>query len=179
MMEKMMKKTAGFVRPAGPEDAPAIGFVHDTAWRETYTGLIDRSFLDSRSAARSTAMAEREWPHMSVAVYEGRVVGFCGCGAARDADMRGMGEIQGIYLLRAYQRCGLGRALLEDAVCRLQAAGFQAAMLWVLSTNENARRFYEKNGFLPDGAEKTEVLGTPVVEVRYVRELLKCGACRD
>lgn len=160
-----------FVRPAKPQDAPEIGFVHYTAWQETYTGLIDRSFLDTRTVQRSTAMAEREWANMAVAVADGRVVGFCGCGEARDADLRDAGEIQGIYLLRGFQRRGLGRALLADALDRLRAAGYKTAYLWVLSTNENARRFYEKNGFAPDGAEKTAVLGTPVSEVRYVHKL--------
>lgn len=83
----------------------------------------------------------------------------------------GRGEIQGIYLLRAYQRHGLGRALLEDGLRRLRAAGYPSVCLWVLSTNENARRFYEKNGFVPDGTEKTEILGEPITEVRYVRKL--------
>ncbi|MGN0478236.1 MAG: GNAT family N-acetyltransferase [Hominenteromicrobium sp.] len=161
----------GFVRPAERGDAAAIGFVHHTAWQETYTGLIDRSFLAARTVTRSTAMAEWEWPHMSVAVWDGRVVGFCGCGEARDKDLRGAGEIQGIYLLRAFQHLGLGCALLEDALCRLRAAGYTSVYLWVLSTNENARRFYEKNGFTPDGAEKTEILGEPITEVRYVRAL--------
>ena len=32
-------------------------------------------------------------------------------------------------------------------------------------------RFYEKEGFQPDGAEKTAVLGTPVTELRYRRRL--------
>lgn len=161
----------GFVRPAERGDAAAIGLVHHTAWQETYTGLIAQSFLDARTVTRSTAMAEREWPHMSVAVWDGRVVGFCGCGEARDKDLCGAGEIQGIYLLRAYQRHGLGRALLEDGLRRLRAAGYSSAYLWVLSTNENARRFYEKNGFAPDGAEKTEILGEPITEMRYVRKL--------
>lgn len=161
----------GFVRPAERGDAAAIGLVHHTAWQETYTGLIAQSFLDARTVARSTAMAEQTWRNISVAVWDGRVVGFCGCGEARDKDLRGVGEIQGIYLLRAYQCRGLGRALLEDAFLRLRAAGYSSAYLWVLSTNENARRFYERNGFAPDGAEKIVILGEPITEVRYVHKL--------
>lgn len=41
------------------------------------------------------------------------------------------------------------------------------ATLWVLETNERARRFYEIAGWLPDGATKTEMRGS--VELREVR----------
>ncbi|NUL25824.1 hypothetical protein HRW17_26205, partial [Streptomyces lunaelactis] len=45
-------------------------------------------------------------------------------------------------------------------------------LLWVLKENDRARRFYEKAGFAPDGAEEPfEVDGVAVPEVRYARAL--------
>lgn len=45
-------------------------------------------------------------------------------------------------------------------------------LLWVLKGNARARRFYERAGFRPDGAEEPfEVEGVAVPEVRYVRAL--------
>lgn len=53
------------------------------------------------------------------------------------------------------------------------AAGFHEMALWVLKENWRARRFYERAGFLPDGAEEPfEVGGAVVPEVRYVRALM-------
>jgi RimJ/RimL family protein N-acetyltransferase len=51
------------------------------------------------------------------------------------------------------------------------AAGYQAITLWVLRDNQRARRFYERAGFLPDGA--TNVLNGlgGIIEVRYRRVL--------
>ncbi|RAS29045.1 hypothetical protein BCL80_107157 [Streptomyces avidinii] len=44
--------------------------------------------------------------------------------------------------------------------------------LWVLKENVRARRFYERAGFRPDGAEETfEAGGARVPEVRYTRPL--------
>jgi hypothetical protein len=40
--------------------------------------------------------------------------------------------------------------------------------LWVLDTNERARRFYEARGWRADGTSKSDASrGSPVVEVRY------------
>lgn len=160
------------IRPATAQDVPALAFVHHTAWQETYAGLIDRDYLNARTVERSARSMEKAWSTISVAVCDGRVVGFCGCGASRDADSPpDTGEVQGIYLLRDFQRLGLGRALMEDVLRRLKASGYQKAILWVLDSNAKAIRFYEKAGFLPDGAAKTAILGSPVTELRYARNL--------
>ena len=41
----------------------------------------------------------------------------------------------------------------------LSADSYRTAILWVLVTNERARRFYDAAGWVCDGAEKTELVG--------------------
>ena len=54
----------------------------------------------------------------------------------------------------------------------LAQAGYRQATLWVLESNERARRFYEAAGWWPDGKVKTDCsLGFPLAEIRY-RHLL-------
>lgn len=160
------------IRPATAQDVPALALVHHTAWQETYTGLIDQAYLDARTVERSAKNMEIAWPTLHVAVCDDRVVGFSGHSASRDADVPPLtGEIQGIYLLRDFQHMGIGRALMEVALEYLRSAGYKRAYLWVLDSNAQAIRFYEKAGFHPDGATKTAVLGTPVTELRYIRDL--------
>lgn len=161
------------VREALPADAEALGAVHYRAWMETYTGLIDPVYLQSMSAEKSAAMFRKQsCREILAAEADGRVVGFCGYGVARDADApAGFGEIRGIYVLRAYQRCGIGKSLLASAAEALRAQGFRKAYLWVLRENDRAIRFYERNGFQFDGAEKTDIRAVPVVEKRYSRVL--------
>ena len=38
----------------------------------------------------------------------------------------------------------------------------------VLSGNENAIRFYERYGFVPDGTQQTLLPGTPSTELRMI-----------
>ena len=69
------------------------------------------------------------------------------------------------------ERCD-GKALMDSALDVLRQAGFSEATLWVLATNERARRFYEVGGRAPDGAAKQDdSRGFPITELRYRRQL--------
>ena len=58
--------------------------------------------------------------------------------------------------------------MMRHAVADLRVRGYRAAVLWVQDANTRARRFYEKGGWVADGALKTEdVWGTPVHQLRY------------
>jgi len=66
--------------------------------------------------------------------------------------------------------CGIGLSLFDMAVSNIITQRFRRAVLWVLDTNERARRFYEAAGWRPDGATKTEDRpGGSLHEVRYTR----------
>lgn len=163
------------IRAARPEDAGEIGAVHYRAWMQTYTAMLPESYLAARSAKKSTELFQRsECRDLVVAEADGQTVGFCGWGPFRDGGVDpAMGEIQGIYLLRAYQRMHLGQKMLAYALERLQSAGWPKAGLWVLSGNMDAIQFYEKMGFHPSGIQKTADLGKQVCELLYVKGLLR------
>ena len=100
----------------------------------------------------------------------GRVAGYALTAPARDDDAAGLGELEAIYLDPGARGQGLGRPLLDAALAELAAAGFGTVVLWVLTANASARRFYERAGFRPDGAVRTlDFDGTPIEEIRYRR----------
>jgi GNAT superfamily N-acetyltransferase len=60
--------------------------------------------------------------------------------------------------------------LHSAAVAELRDRGFREATLWVIEANPRARRFYEREGWHPDGVERREEIGeVEVTEVRYRR----------
>ena len=72
------------------------------------------------------------------------------------------GEIVALYILPAYYGTGLGQALLDAACERL--TGYGRIRLDVLEKNARAIRFYEKNGFVPDGRRtESPSLGAVVI----------------
>jgi ribosomal protein S18 acetylase RimI-like enzyme len=168
-----------FIRPAEINDASALAEVHVRTWQHAYRGQIPDAVLDALSVERRagqwrTWLSEQvEGTSVSVAVENEAVVGFCWVGRSRDEDATDTtGELLAIYVLPQHQGLGIGRSLMADGVDRLKAAGFQDAILWVLESNSSARGFYERYGWIADGAVKSEQVGeTPVTEDRYQIEL--------
>jgi GNAT superfamily N-acetyltransferase len=167
------------VRPATPFDLEAVAEVHVRSWQETYPGQVPQDYLDSLSVEQR----RRGWANthddttgrvaILVLVDDGAVVGFTHVCPSRDADAPvDVGEVTSIYLRRSHWGRGGGRALMAGARDALSERGFAEATLWVLDTNSRARRFYETNGWVLDGAEKRDSIGdTQVKEVRYRRPL--------
>ena len=67
---------------------------------------------------------------------------------------------------------GLGRQLMDSSVEELRRLGYREAVLWVLDSNQRARRFYEIAGWSADGgAKEDDSRGFVLREVRYGRSL--------
>ena len=81
------------------------------------------------------------------------------------------GEVYAIYLAPSAWSTGTGRALMAEALAALRTGGYQHVVLWVLTGNARARRFYAKAGFAPDGATNTLTSLGGVEELRYARPL--------
>lgn len=134
------------IREATLEDASAIARVHVDSWRTTYQGIIPDSFLAGLSYERSEVMWQdilsKHTDFTYVAEEEGILVGFANGGREREGNMDYTGEIFAIYLLKEFQRKGIGRALVAALASRLIQAGMRSTLVWVLEKNP-ARRFYE------------------------------------
>jgi RimJ/RimL family protein N-acetyltransferase len=169
------------VRPAVQSDATAFGLVHVRSWQAAYRGLMPQSYLDALDPEQRASVWQRwlsalEAPRATFALEHpvDGVVGFVGVAASRDpdADPALVGEVASIYLQPSHWGLGGGRLLMDEAVRSLAQAGFRRATLWVLETNERARRFYAAAGWRPDGDRKIdESFGIPLAEVRYARDL--------
>jgi GNAT superfamily N-acetyltransferase len=141
------------IRLARPEDAAAIARVHVAVWNSTYRGLIDDALIDEVTPEQREAM----WTDILTAytethpvlVAEDFGIGICGFGNAgplRGEDVLGYsGEFKTLYLLPAYQRRGLGRAMLSRLAAELLDRGHDSALAWVLANNP-ACGFYEAMG---------------------------------
>jgi ribosomal protein S18 acetylase RimI-like enzyme len=84
------------------------------------------------------------------------LLGFVTFGESRNDDARGLGEVYALYVDPGSYKGGVGRMLMADARRRLAEDGFTEAILWVLQGNDRARRFYEGEGWVPDGTSRIE-----------------------
>jgi GNAT superfamily N-acetyltransferase len=158
----------------------SIAEVHVRSWQGAYRGLIPQQYLDGLDPAQRVplwtrrASADPATGGCLVAADGAEVVGFADFGPCRDADQdpAKVGQVGAIYLLPRAWGTGCGRALMTAALDQLRADGYRQVTLWVLDTNDRARRFYAAAGFQPDGTEKAdEIGGVQVRELRYRRPL--------
>jgi ribosomal protein S18 acetylase RimI-like enzyme len=177
------------IRPAGAADVGAVAAVRRASWKAAYAGIIDGDIIDSVTAPRPAAARQR--PHattvVAVAGQRAEVVGFATFGPERTvafppappvlseltaAGAAGQtGEVYAIYLVPARWSDGIGRVLMDAALARLREAGYRRVVLWVLTANARARRFYDKAGFAADGGVNVLSGLGGVEELRYAREL--------
>ncbi len=173
------------VRRATVTDADAIADVHARSWPSRYQGLVPDRLIadvvagrDRRAAAFRELLTDESSPQrIWVAIDGDAVVGMAIWSPSRDEDAtESTADLEAIYLDPDFIGQGLGRTLMQRVVDDIAQAGFTEATLWVLGTNERARRFYEAAGWRVDGATKVEErpAGT-LSEVRYRKALESDG----
>lgn len=144
------------IRRAILADAERMGYINAASWRTTYTGLISDAAFDKMTPEVMTT----KWTNIIsgvgnvsrfqfVAEVEGEIVGYVGCGQNRHEATSAFGwEVYALYLLKEYQGKGIGKRLMQEAIREMYDEGARSFIIYVLSTNLPARRFYES--FKPD-----------------------------
>lgn len=163
------------VRPAQMEDVPALARILVEGWSTAYMDLLSpeerthylnvprreaqfRRFLDN---------GELLW----LGLLHGEPCGLLFASRENDEDLLDCGFIYSLYLKEAAYGSGLAPRLMEEALSALAGAGLERVALWVIAENGRARRFYEKQGFRPDGATKTGRFAAQPLELCYVKAL--------
>lgn len=157
------------------EMLPALSELHTRSWQVAYRGIVPDAYLDALSAEKRLARWLERLPYTDNDQYaimaDGQIVGLSIQGASRDMDEQA-GEIEAFYLHPDAWGKGYAQPAMQLALERLQEAGFQTVILWVLEQNARARRFYERAGFAPDGARKQIAIGgVGLWEVRYRQDV--------
>jgi ribosomal protein S18 acetylase RimI-like enzyme len=161
------------IRPAKPEDGPAVAAVRVASWRATYRGIVPDSYLETMNSneAHWCKVASGEEPGVGLCVCEADnlVVGFACYGAARAPQFDFSGELYAVYFLPAMIGKGHGAAAMLEAASGLKSLGYSDMILWVIENNERARLFYESFGgtVIANSRQSFEIDGTTIWEVAY------------
>lgn len=173
-----MTTSAPVVREAQPGDLERVADIFLACWRGTYAGFLpDRAIaiFDDRGARdlwRPTLTGLPDDGVVLVAERPGEpVLGVVRLGT--DPDEHTAGHIFSLYAHPDAQGLGVGRLLLTAAEARFGRLGIDVATLWVFAANDQARRFYQRMGWRPDGATRVEArYGEPEIRLRRTMGLL-------
>ena len=158
----------------------AVAGVHVRSWQAAYRNILPDDYLNQlrpadRAAVYDFATRDPLKPKTIVAVEEAvspAIRGFATTMPVTDSDMPGCGELGALYVDPQHWGNGVGVALLLAAREQMWQQGFRKAILWVLTGNVRAERFYQRDGWTRDGVtRKATVWGIEVDEIRYAREL--------
>jgi GNAT superfamily N-acetyltransferase len=168
---------AATIREATVDDADAVARVNVDTWRTTYPGIIPDKVLAglsyeevARGYRRSLGDPASKACGLIGLLAEdpsGEVIGIALAGPTWEPSPTHTAEIRILYVRDAYQRHGVGRALVRAAVERLAARGHVSLLIWVFEANQPARRFYEALGGQLRGARTRQIRGFAVDEVAY------------
>ena len=137
------------IRRARAGDAKAIADTHDEAWRTAYQGIIPGLELErliSRRGAGWWLGAIRKNSRISLLAFGDTIAGYANYGRNRARSLQYDGEIYELYLRSEFQRLGFGRRLFMAARRDLAQSQMKSLVVWALSDNEPAVRFYESLG---------------------------------
>ena len=149
------------VRIAWADDAPAIAHLQAKSWRELYLDTIGPDALPDPSATTAVWRASLSKPkdarnRVLVALEGNRVVGFAITVPASDTDRDSVvdGEVAEFSVDQDARGLGHGSRLLQAAVDTMVADRFSRASAWIVSTDDERRRFLTAVGWEPDGGHR-------------------------
>jgi L-amino acid N-acyltransferase YncA len=149
------------IREATIEDVPVLAALHVTTWNDTY---------NVKNGGPSVQLREHQWREKFSKIDDswfvllmqdasGKPIGFINGNRFGDGKPgQYEGEINKIYLLRDYQRMGLGGRLFCALIKRFRAMGIHSMILMGTPQNPSGR-FHEAMGGEKEYNEKGEFIG--------------------
>ncbi len=165
------------LRVATHGDLDRLAAIHQASARAAYGHIFPPAAAFPREAARAEIELHLTDPSMrtTIALRDGIATGLVVAGPADETidgwPVEKIGQIRMLHVHPDAQRGGVGTRLLADALAWLGAAGYVRAVLWALVLSDQARRFYERRGWVADGARRTEQYAITVEIMRYARPL--------
>lgn len=137
------------IRDVRPEEVRELAELHAVTWADTYPTVLSPPTAALREAQWRQLFAHRDgsWFCLVAVAPDGRLIGFAQGGrfAPGDAPAGYQGQLSKIYLLRDYQRLGLGTRLLGEVARRFLAMGITSICLFADQGNPTCA-FYEALG---------------------------------
>ncbi len=188
-----MSEELRIVEATEQEHFEAMSLIHALGWRDTYVDAVPADWMaeyvtDDRWVETFRGYAQDGVNH-GLLLYRGDTPVSCMTyGPARIGDQNhggglmvsfdaagfeGWGEIISFYSHPQERAKSYGGLLMEEALRRMKAQGFEQVYVFVLRENEKSRRFYERHGFCWDGTHQDIPFppDTICVDLRYCKKL--------
>lgn len=131
------------IRPATDEDIREVARIWAEGWRDGHLGHVPEELAAIRTRESFDVRAAQRVADTTVAEVDGSVGGFV---------MVAADEVEQVYVDAPHRGTGVASSLLGEGERQVKAAGHATAWLAVATGNVRARRFYEREGWVDEGA---------------------------
>jgi ribosomal protein S18 acetylase RimI-like enzyme len=128
--------------PATIDDAPYVAEIWNAGWRDGHLGGVPDELVAARTRDSFHKRAAERVCDTTVAIIDGSVAGFI---------MVVGDEVEQVYVAAEHRGSGASQRLLAEAEKQVAQKGFQEAWLAVVASNERARAFYARAGWIDRG----------------------------
>ena len=162
------------IREAAVQDSGRIAEIEVESSRYAYQGIVSDECLYRDLSVENRVPVYEGWiggRKFDLYVYEDSapvLQGMMGIGMCGDEDKTEAFELHFLYVDPGCVRKGIGSEMLRFFEEKAGEKGCGEYVIWVLEENRNARNFYEKHGYRPDGKEKIFRRWNKQ-EIRYVK----------
>ena len=137
-------------RKATIEDCFSIAELKGIVWNTTYRGIYPDESLDGYDVGKNALIIQKIVNNPEIEIYvaedKGKIVGFMTCGKPYKPFRHYEQEIGLLYILKEYQRQGIGRGFFAVARKQVKENGYKEFIVSVNSQNNNAIQFYRSMG---------------------------------
>ena len=168
----MASQTDSAVRRSTAADIPEIQRIARDSWAKTYAGLISPSsqaeYIEKAySTAWLTKLHDRPDVRGFLALEGGHPVGFAMMSLGSPADDPPGAVLRSLYLHPETEGKGHGKRLLEAVKAAARERGIPILWVAVHVDLADARKFYERNGFVYDGPAEVTIGSERIKEAVY------------
>ena len=146
------------IRLANENDCDDLSRLKHQVWTETYRGIYSDEKLDNYDYQKNSDKFLNTINNQGVDLYvvedNNKLVGYMSCGTPYRPYKEFKQEIRLLYLLKDYQRKGIGEELFNIAVNKIKESGYNEYFICCNKYNLNAQEFYKKMGGVVDKVEE-------------------------
>ena len=138
------------IRLANEKDCDNLSRLKQRVWSETYRGIYSDEKIDNFDYQKNSEKFLNIVNNPNIELYvvedNNKLVGYMDCGTPFRPYKDFKQEIGLLYLLKDYQRKGIGKELFNIAVNKIKENSYNEFFVCCNKYNVNAQEFYKKMG---------------------------------
>ncbi len=162
------------IRLANINDSDELSKLKQMVWNETYRGIYSDEKIDNYDYKNNSIKFLNiiNDPNVELYVVEdnNKLVGYMDCGIPYRSYKDYKQEIGLLYLLKEYQRQGIGRELFNIGLNRIKEKGFNEFFISCNKYNIKAQEFYKKMGGVIDHIDDDNI-DKSIPQVKFIYKI--------